>query len=90
MEQPTRQRGKSSGDRVAVSVTIDPALHQKIAERAYALFLARHWEHGHDVEDWLEAERLVLGEMKAKTKKSTRHHTGRPRTMAGTERRGRA
>ena len=28
-----------------------------IAQRAYALYLARGREDGHDVEDWLQAER---------------------------------
>ena len=28
-----------------------------IARRAYELFLARGGEHGHDVEDWVQAER---------------------------------
>jgi hypothetical protein len=28
-----------------------------IAQRAYALYQARGCEHGHDVEDWLRAER---------------------------------
>jgi Protein of unknown function (DUF2934) len=28
-----------------------------VARRAYNLYLARACEHGHDVEDWLEAER---------------------------------
>ena len=28
-----------------------------IAQRAYALYLARGGEHGHDVDDWLAAER---------------------------------
>jgi hypothetical protein len=28
-----------------------------VAQRAYHLFLARGGEHGHDVEDWLQAER---------------------------------
>jgi hypothetical protein len=30
--------------------------HQDIAERAYALYLGRGGEDGHDVEDWLAAE----------------------------------
>ncbi len=35
---------------------------EQIARRAYELFLARGGEHGHDVEDWLQAEReLSLG-----------------------------
>jgi hypothetical protein len=29
----------------------------EIARRAYDLYLARGREHGHDVEDWLQAER---------------------------------
>lgn len=28
-----------------------------IARRAYELFLARDGEHGHDLDDWLQAER---------------------------------
>jgi hypothetical protein len=30
-----------------------------VAQRAYELFLARGREDGHDVEDWLEAERQL-------------------------------
>ena len=36
-----------------------------IAQRAYALYLARGREDGHDVEDWLQAER-ELREMASK------------------------
>jgi hypothetical protein len=32
-----------------------------IALRAYDLYLARGCEHGHDVEDWLRAERELNG-----------------------------
>jgi hypothetical protein len=30
--------------------------HDKVAERAYEIFLARGGTDGHDVEDWLRAE----------------------------------
>ena len=30
---------------------------QDIARRAYDLYLARGHEHGHDLDDWLQAER---------------------------------
>ena len=30
-----------------------------IAERAFELFLARGGQHGHDLDDWLQAEREV-------------------------------
>ena len=34
----------------------DP-IKDAIAQRAYELFLARGREHGHDLDDWLQAER---------------------------------
>lgn len=37
-------------------------LRQRIAELAYGLYLNRGRAAGHDVDDWLEAERLVIGE----------------------------
>jgi hypothetical protein len=36
-----------------------------IAEVAHRLFVARGGEHGHDLDDWLEAERQVLSTMAA-------------------------
>ena len=41
-----------SEDRETSLVTQDA-----IAQRAYALYQARGCEHGHDVEDWLQAQR---------------------------------
>ena len=35
---------------------------QEIAQRAYALYEARGREDGHDMDDWLEAERELLQE----------------------------
>jgi len=35
-------------------------LGSRIAERAYELYVQRGHEHGHDFEDWLEAERQIL------------------------------
>ena len=32
-----------------------------IRERAYQLFEERGYEHGHDVEDWLQAESEIIG-----------------------------
>ena len=36
-----------------------------VAQRAYELFLARGRVEGHDVEDWLEAERQLVVESMA-------------------------
>ena len=35
-------------------------LGSRLAERAYELYVRRGYEHGHDFEDWLEAERQIL------------------------------
>jgi hypothetical protein len=46
-------------------------LHERIARKAYELYEQRGWQHGHDLEDWLEAERMILAEMKAQIAKLT-------------------
>lgn len=38
------------------------AMKSGVARRAYDLYLARGCEHGHDVDDWLQAERELRGE----------------------------
>jgi hypothetical protein len=49
---------------------------KKISERAYNKFMQRGGEHGHDVEDWIEAEKEVLDSLrKSSTSKSTRKTT---------------
>lgn len=35
-------------------------LHEEISKVAYELYLKRGCVHGHDLDDWLEAERIVL------------------------------
>jgi hypothetical protein len=35
--------------------------HQKVAELAYQLYLARGCAHGYDLEDWLAAEQIIKG-----------------------------
>jgi hypothetical protein len=38
-------------------------LHQQISKKAYELFVKRGYQHGHDREDWLEAERIVCSQL---------------------------
>lgn len=40
----------------------------KIEERAYELFMARDYKHGNDLDDWLTAEKEVLGSPGSKNK----------------------
>jgi hypothetical protein len=42
-----------------------PELNARIATKAYELFAQRGGECGGDIEDWLEAERLVKAEMRS-------------------------
>jgi hypothetical protein len=48
-------------DRSAKSLPNRSALvtHSDVARRAYDLYLARGCAHGHDVDDWLQAERKL-------------------------------
>jgi len=50
------------------AVAINPELRERIAQKAYELYEKRGSTHGLDVQDWLEAERLVLAETKTETK----------------------
>ena len=45
-------------------------LRRRVAERAYSLYVARDRAPGHDVEDWLEAERLVFQELAVPVRRS--------------------
>jgi Protein of unknown function (DUF2934) len=46
----------------------DP-ITEAIARRAYELFLARGEQHGHDLDDWLRAERELAEAARATTVK---------------------
>jgi hypothetical protein len=48
-----------AGARSRVKGTGGSDLSAEIARVAYELFLSRGGEHGHDLEDWTEAERVV-------------------------------
>jgi len=54
---------KSLTNTTAESSMGDEVLRQQIAEKAYELYEKRGQSHGQDLDDWLEAERLVLSEI---------------------------
>ena len=68
MARPKLQR-KAIGKEIQVSTPPSPPsiTRDVIAQRAYALYVERGGEDGHDVEDWLRAER-ELREAKSTTK----------------------
>ena len=46
--------------------TNETNLRKQIAEKAHELWERRGWAHGRDVEDWLQAEAMILGKFKVK------------------------
>jgi hypothetical protein len=74
-----KKKEKVSETGSSSSPTLDSqSLQQKIASCAYELFLKRGQAHGHDLEDWLEAEREVLAKVGLAEKK--RSQTSGPST----------
>ena len=49
-EAPLAQKASSKED-----------INQKVAQKAYELYVARGCANGFDVEDWIKAEKLVKG-----------------------------
>ena len=62
-ESPIEQVSKASVDDEQV-------LRQRIAEKAYELYERGGCCHGRDLDDWLEAEQLVLVEIAGRDQKS--------------------
>ena len=58
----TRKRAKPLIDAAVPAPPAGNGHGMTVAEVAYDLFIARGHAHGHDVEDWLEAERRLSAE----------------------------
>lgn len=59
-------------------------LRKRISEKAYELYQCRGCCHGHDLDDWLEAERLVSAELKEERHSKTK--TTRKKSNQSTQR----
>lgn len=59
-QQELSPTGSTNGKSEALAEGQD-FLHQQIAERAYLLYERSGFQHGKDVEHWLEAERQIKG-----------------------------
>jgi len=82
----TKSQNRNSGSReipVQVvrefSLSDDRLRQQRIAEKAHELYECRGCCHGRDLDDWLEAERLVLAAMEVRNEKAVR----KPRSRLG-------
>jgi hypothetical protein len=61
---PQRQVKKPQNNTAPPAVTMnDQDLYERVARKAYELYQQRGEEHGHDLEDWLIAQRLVQEEL---------------------------
>jgi hypothetical protein len=57
---------KTTGAQTSVAANLRRGpLSEDIELRAYQLYLSRGASHGHDVDDWLEAERQILAGLKS-------------------------
>jgi Protein of unknown function (DUF2934) len=59
----TRHEDKTTTRRRPIGELDEAEFRGRVARKAYELFERRGGELGHDLEDWLTAERLVLEEM---------------------------
>jgi hypothetical protein len=63
-------RGFESESRELLAQSLDAAdLHRRIAKVAYELYLGRGGAHGHDLDDWFVAERIVFFQLGQKKRK---------------------
>lgn len=60
MKPMTRRKDNGRDVERAAAPPIGEDLRQRIAKKAYELYLNRGATHGRDLDDWLEAERTVL------------------------------
>ncbi len=61
IEQKKEERWRHAvGSESADSTSGDGDVRERIAVRAYEFYQARGCRDGHDVDDWLEAEQVIL------------------------------
>jgi len=53
---------------LAEPIVVGQALQGRIAEKAHELYEGRGRTHGHDLEDWFEAEKMVLAQQGPRAK----------------------
>ena len=46
----------------------EKAIHEMIEKKAYEIYEKRGMEHGKDLDDWLEAELIIMGKKRNKKK----------------------
>jgi Protein of unknown function (DUF2934) len=60
MQTISKKSGKKSPNR-KIGIFEDTSLHEQIEARAHEIYLDRGAEPGHEMDDWLQAEREIMG-----------------------------
>jgi hypothetical protein len=68
MKKGMKKKEEAFREEPTAPIVDDRAIHQVIAKKAYELYEKGGRRHGHDLEDWLEAEQWVLSESKGEKK----------------------
>ena len=58
-KEPTEAQVAAEAAAIYPDTNVGPPTPEQIAVEAHAIYVARGGEHGHDMDDWLEAERRL-------------------------------
>ena len=61
MQTTTKKNGKKSQNQAVNNILSAISLHEQIETRAHEIYLTRGAEPGHELDDWLQAEREIMG-----------------------------
>ena len=61
MQTTNRKNGKKSQNQTVENILGAISLHDQIEARAHEIYVARGSEPGHEMDDWLQAEREIMG-----------------------------
>lgn len=61
MQTTNKKNGKKSQNRTTDHRSGAALLQEQIEARAHEIYLARGAEPGHELDDWLQAEREIMG-----------------------------
>ena len=60
MQTTNKKNGKKSLNRTVNNILGATSLHEQIQTRAHEIYLARGAQPGHELDDWLQAEREIM------------------------------
>jgi len=60
MQTTNKKNGKKSPNRTVDNILGAISLHEQIEARAHEIYLTRGAEPGHELDDWLQAEREIM------------------------------